>query len=1113
MKKSIIFSIFILVFLISISSLHAIVIDELTYITTNTVYNEDVYITSNGALYNQGGTYSVTINGSITNQGIIGNNPGGDYLNVEVTGNVTNSGTWNCHLNNFTGSSDQEFTAGSGAIFEGDYYYFVNSILAKSDLHFSGAVINLMDWSVFDFSEGWDLFIDGGKLHSGEITGSTNSRDNTILTMSNNAYLEDFLVNDVTLDGVVSVNSGCIFSGEIINEGVLQNRPTSSYAADLECNIINNGTIQNSSNYLTLNCYGNIDNYGVWDNYKIEFWGTSDQFLYLDSNATFEIELVNNYTESGVIAETDLRFVNSKINFNEVGELDISGGYRLELDGGYLMNCNLVGSSNPGETFLKMSNNAYLDDFTGNNLTLEGTVQVKSNCVFTESLTNDGTLRNFGNSSYTCEVNCDITNTVIGSISDYNSYYLTINIEGDITNFGTWDNNRVNLTGNLDHYIYCSTSANFECSYFYGPATRGFIYLDTDVEFVNTLIDLQNNDFTLATGNTLTVDGQLLRNGSITGNNGILNFTNNAYIANMTINDIILQGTCQIGDNNVLFIGNLVVNGVLQNYSSTTYNCSINDGIINNGTIRDNPINYYLNLSITGDIENNGIWSNEYIGLFGIKEPHISCGTGCIFTVDYFYCSDSTSTVYFYSDIGFLNSVIDLASNNLILLNGGQLSLDGSLLYTGTIIGNNAVLYMQNNANIQDIDIYNIELQGVCQIADSNVDFFGATLITGTLQNYPSTTYTVRFHNDVINNGVIQNGATNNLEIYIAGDIYQNGIWNNGRIYLNGSGNQHITCAAATNFDLNYFDVYNAGRSIYLDSDVQFLSTSIDLNDCSFIMQSGNHFTVDANYLKDGIITGNDGTLVLLNYAYIQDLALYDLTIQGDCYIADSNCSFNGQVTLNGTLQNWSSSMYDLEINDNFINYGIIRDNLYNYNLTIYCYGNVENYGTWINYRMYFDGDIDQFIINDAGAAIDSDVRFTSDVAGSPYQWYLGGVPLNSDDFSGETNQELDWNVPLPNGYIGTFNCIANGVNSRNLFVQYADILPPANVLITVNNDDILLTWSSSVGATSYNVYRSTSPNSGFVFIGSTANTMFTDGDGALQEKYFYRITAVIGSE
>ncbi len=1105
--------IFIWVFLILFFSLQAVLIDEVTYINANTVYNEDVYITSNGALYNQGGTYSVNINGSITNEGIIGNNPSGYYLNVEITGNVTNSGTWNCHINNFTGSSDQEFTAGDGAIFEGDYYYFANSILAKSDLHFSGAVISLMDWSVFDFSEGWDLLIDGGKLHSGEITGSSNSRDNTVLTMSNNAYLEDFLVNDVTLDGVVSVSSGCVFTGEIINDGILQNRPTSSYVTDLECNIINNGTIQNPSYYFTLNCYGNIDNYGVWDNYKIEFWGTSDQFFFLDSGATFETEFVNNMTESGVIAETDLHFINSKINFNEVGELDISGGYRLELDGGYLMNCNLIGSSNPGETFLKMSNNAYLDDFTGNNLTLEGTVQIKSNCVFTESLTNDGILCNYGNSSYTCDINCNIINTAAGSVSNNSSYNLTLNIEGDITNFGTWNNYRVNLTGNLDHYIYCGASANFESEYFYGPATRGFIYLDTDVEFVNTLIDLQNNDFTLATGNTLTVDGQLLRNGSITGNNGILNLANNAYIANMTINDIILQGTCQIGDNNILFNGNLIVNGILQNRSNTSYSCTISDGIMNNGTIRNNPVNYNLYLFIGKDIDNNGIWSNNSINLDGSIDPHISCADGSIFAVTNFNGSASTSSIYFDSDIGFLNSVVDLNGNNLNLQGGDQLSVDAGLLRDGTITGNNGVLLMQNNAYIQDIDFYNIELQGVCQIRDSNIDFYGATLITGILQNYPSTSYTVRFHDDVINNGVIQNGTSYNLDIYIMGDIYQNGTWNNRRIYLNGGGDQHIVCAAATNFDLDYFDVYNAGRSIYLDSDVEFVSTSIDLNDCSFIMQSGNQLTVDDNYLRDGTITGNNGILELSNFAYIQDLEIYDVTIQGDCYLADNNSSFNGLVTLNGTLQNWSSTNFTLNIYDDFINNGIIRNSLINYNLTINCYGNVENYGTWTNYRIYFDGDVDQFIINDTGMIIDSDVRFYSDLIGNPYQWYLNGVILNNDDFTGETNHMLDWNVPLPSSYFGTFYCLVNGVPSRSIIVHSADILPPADLSINVIDDDVQISWSTSEGATYYKIYRSSSANSGFGLIGSTSNTTYSDLGAASQDKYFYRVTAVIGSE
>ncbi|MCC7431366.1 cellulose 1,4-beta-cellobiosidase, partial [bacterium] len=66
-----------------------------------------------------------------------------------------------------------------------------------------------------------------------------------------------------------------------------------------------------------------------------------------------------------------------------------------------------------------------------------------------------------------------------------------------------------------------------------------------------------------------------------------------------------------------------------------------------------------------------------------------------------------------------------------------------------------------------------------------------------------------------------------------------------------------------------------------------------------------------------------------------------------------------------------------------------------------------------------------------------------------------------------------------------------------------------AAVTIVKNVGGIVLSWSSVTGATSYKIYRSTNPGSGFTQVGTTTLTNWTDTSVlTLGNTYFYRITA-----
>ena len=70
----------------------------------------------------------------------------------------------------------------------------------------------------------------------------------------------------------------------------------------------------------------------------------------------------------------------------------------------------------------------------------------------------------------------------------------------------------------------------------------------------------------------------------------------------------------------------------------------------------------------------------------------------------------------------------------------------------------------------------------------------------------------------------------------------------------------------------------------------------------------------------------------------------------------------------------------------------------------------------------------------------------------------------------------------------------------------------PGNLTVTnFNFGPVILTWSMSAGATSYNVKRSTSTNGPFTTIGSPASTSYTDTSALVGTMYYYVVSAVNG--
>ena len=213
-------------------------------------------------------------------------------------------------------------------------------------------------------------------------------------------------------------------------------------------------------------------------------------------------------------------------------------------------------------------------------------------------------------------------------------------------------------------------------------------------------------------------------------------------------------------------------------------------------------------------------------------------------------------------------------------------------------------------------------------------------------------------------------------------------------------------------------------------------------------------------------------------------------------------------VVNNGTLKTFTADQ-TLNISGNITNNGTITNGTYGHNLYLNVSGQVINNGNWINTTSYINGTTDQTITIMDSHEITGDVRFDSDIVTAPYQWKFDDADLDSPDFAGETTSQLDWNVPVASGWLGTFNCMTGSGLSRGIIVMEGVVPPgiPQNLTIEIVGVNVELDWDDLTGATSYTAYSDSDP------YGSFGTTEWTGAVSdctlpIIGDMKFYRVTA-----
>ncbi|MDD4597270.1 MAG: dockerin type I repeat-containing protein [Lentimicrobiaceae bacterium] len=727
-------------------------------------------------------SYSLTVDGNLTNNGIIEN--GAYSFTVNISGDLTNNGTWQNYNTVLNGSGIQNLTMTqpySGTLFTKNNT--AGRARALSGLSFVNTEIDLKT-DTLEIATASAISLDGGNLRNGVISKS--SLPAIQLTGDNNAYVYILTIDapQTELNGSLFIyGSSNNFKTNVINNATLKSHPSNSYTLTVDGSLINHGVIQNGNYNFTINVSGNLSNNGTWENYNTVLNGSGAQNLAMTqpySGAYF----TKNLSGGRAKATAGLSFSGTQIDFQN-DTLEFTTGTTIALDGGNFRN-GLIYRTLPSAVQLTAGNDAFVYNLNINapETTLNGNLFISSGNTFKTHLVNNATLKSNTSNSYTLVVDGNLTNNGVIQNGNYN---FTINISGNLSNNGTWQNYSTVLNGNGIQEL--SMTQAFSGLNFAKTASAGVARAIADVSFNGTKIDFNFDTLEFVTGATLSMtNGYFYRGILYKSTAPVLQINSNGnYFQDVTIDapQSLLNGNLFIAGGNT-FKNNVTNNGTLQNYSNNYYTLTVDGNFTNSGSIKNS--NYSLTINISGDISNNGSWKNTQTTLTGANNRSITLFKR--FEGTNFTKSVAAGNLTATTDLTFDGTAVDLNGTLLTLPDDGYLSVLNGSFGDAVIAGNDIHFNTLAGYCFSTQFTTDVTLHGVFQAA-GGISFDGSIINQGTLRSHSSNYYSFTVAGDLENNGAIMNGVYN-FTLTILGDITNNGTWTNYRTTLDGVADQYV---------------------------------------------------------------------------------------------------------------------------------------------------------------------------------------------------------------------------------------------------------------------------------------------------------------------------------
>ncbi len=541
--------------------------------------------------------------------------------------------------------------------------------------------------------------------------------------------------------------------------------------------LVNNGTLANTEEYLVISCQGDLQNNGTWQPFKTRITGMDDHMV----SSTPGHPLGGNWeceTTGKLMAGSDLRITCGYAysedwfvgDFNLNGAVLDMGSHSLNTTGTLLWGGTVEGDFEIRGTF---DVNKYTTDtliFVGN-ITITDTLQANTyggglgiqKLLVEGNLTNNGWIRDRGDTD--------------------NDDQLSLLITGNLHNNGRWTCMHVNFVGSQEQQVSQGAGCCFR-SHFYDLDPQSDIIAQSDISVgQNIYLDgavLNMQGYVLELAGWLT-DGTL-KNAAL--KNGFLNSVT-------AVDGLQILGEVSADDNNV-FDCNIEVIDTLQcntyGGGSRFFDLTVNGNITNQGMIRNVNTGDRLRLHLNADLFNNGTWQNAETVLSGDQDQQIGQSDTVVFGGD--FLSEKNS--------GFIHAGTDLVFSGDFNLGGDTLYSDQKQITTGGWLHNGCVdgARLKNGILNSLVLTSGVEILGTVTI-DHDVLIDGDLLVTDTLQSNVygggSGTFELAINGSVENRGVIRNvNSGDRLFMHISGDVVNAGDWVNYRTYLQGSVDQRI---------------------------------------------------------------------------------------------------------------------------------------------------------------------------------------------------------------------------------------------------------------------------------------------------------------------------------
>ena len=446
-------------------------------ISDNTPYG--TYFESNGYLEN---------NGTVTNSSFI------------CYGDFTNNASFTPQYFYLSGATVQNITTAFSFPLSAVNTVCLNpsGITSQSDLYFENSLIDFNDNPIM-LSNPYCLYVSGGYLINTNLTGAgTKAESVSYLEASNGCYLQNTDITDLVLNGTVDISDdNCTLNGSILNYATIQNKSSYNYTLTINGDFDNEGVITNNPGgyYLYTDFRGtDLHNGGTWINQMLILSGTAAQNISNSFSTPFSPVYVSCDNGNGVIAKSDLEFVNSLINFNGNYYIDLTEGHNLYISGGYMNNTRIIGAGTTAkaQSEFEAGSGFYMQNTSLEDLIMRGTFELSNdNCSLNGSILNYATIQNKSSYNYTLTINGDFDNQ--GILQNGTIYDLNINVNGSVKNSGTWTNTTTSFTGTADQQIVLTYGSEIASAYLYFVSE--IIDAPYEWHFNNSPIEATNTDF------------------------------------------------------------------------------------------------------------------------------------------------------------------------------------------------------------------------------------------------------------------------------------------------------------------------------------------------------------------------------------------------------------------------------------------------------------------------------------------------------------------------------------------------------------------------------------------------------------------------------------------